>query len=139
MTLRNDQLQASLISILKSLTNITDEVTSDEIRENEWQGTQFTYPNIRIRLISNTPLSGETCGFRIIEVGFQVHSESSSSLESDRIAGIINDEMQGKARTANNITFSLRLTNLMPAFRSDAQTWRSEVLMSGVASENITA
>jgi hypothetical protein len=64
-------------------------------------------------------------------------SESDNSLQSNKIAGIINNELNGKQFIASNIAFSLRMTNLVPAIRIDAKTWRAECLMSGIASKLI--
>ncbi len=133
--LSNDEIQAELISYLKKNTAIVNALPSvDEIREDQWQGTVFEYPNIRVKLNSNVPLDAETCNHIQISISFLVFSELPSSLEADQIAGIINKELHKKQFKSNGIAFSLRTTNLIPAIRSDVRTWRSEVLMSGIAS-----
>lgn len=139
--LGNDEIQAALVGYFKSIPSIADEVTHTvnsksivDVREDQWQGRDFAYPNIRIRLISNTPLWSGDCNAHRIYLGIQVFTENDSSLNADRIAGIINSALHGKSFSASSITFSLRTTNLVPAIRSDVLTWRSEVLMTGVAS-----
>lgn len=133
--IRNDQIQSALIAYAKGKSNITDEITdgAEEIREDQWQGTTFTYPNVRLRLISNVPISHKGCRHDI-SIAWMVFSESSSSLEADRIAGIISNELHTRQFTSNNFAFSLRTTNLVPAMRVDDRTWRSEVLMNGIVS-----
>lgn len=139
--LTNKEIQAALIAYLKGQSTITSEVTHTvesksivDIREDQWQGRDFAYPNIRVKLISNTPLwSGECNSYRIY-FGIQVFTEDDSSLNADRIAGIINSILHSRSFSTSGIAFSLRTTNLVPAIRSDIQTWRSEVLMTGVAS-----
>ena len=64
-----------------------------------------------------------------------VFSESDNSLQADRIAGIINNELNGKQFITDNIAFSLRMTNLIPALHITEKTWRAECLMSGAASK----
>jgi hypothetical protein len=123
---------------LKASLTIASEVTTSsgvvEIRENEWQGRDFSYPNIRVRLISNTPLWAGDCNAFRIYLGIQVYTEDASSLNCDRIAGIINSVLHDRHFSSNSIAFSLRTTNLVPAIRSNIQEWRAEVLMTGVAS-----
>lgn len=132
--LRNDQIQAALVAYLKANTTVTAEVPAVEIREDQWQGRDFTYPNIRVRLISNTPLYAGDCNLHRVSLGILVFTEDASSLNADRIAGIIHSVLHDHHFNTSNITFSLRTTNLVPALRSNIQEWRSEILMSGIVS-----
>jgi len=68
--LRNDEIKKGLVSDAKTRSDITNEVDSSEIRESQWQGTDFAYPNIRIRVLNNRPLSGRNCNVSQIEVSF---------------------------------------------------------------------
>ena len=131
--IRNDQVQAALVAYAKGKSNITDQVTADEVREDQWQGTEFTYPNIRIRMIDNAPVAGKGCR-QDLELSWMVFTEDSSSLEADKIAGIISTELHTRQFSSNNFAFGLRTTNVVPAIRIDERTWRSEVLMSGTVS-----
>lgn len=132
---RNDEIQAALVAYLKARSAITDELPAGatEIRENEWQGTEFTYPNVRVRMISNNAAFGG-CDRSDITLGIEVFSEQASSREADRIAGIINGVMHQRSFSSSGIQFNLTTTNLVPAFRKDDRTWQSEVLMKGTAS-----
>lgn len=131
--LRNDQIQAALIAYLKAQTDVTVEIGgSTEIREDQWQGTEFVYPNIRLRLISTIPMD-EKCSLQEISFAWMVFSESPSSLESDRIAGIIHTNLHEKSFTSSSIGFNIRTTELIPAFRRDARTWMAQVVMNGTA------
>ena len=128
--LRNDQIQAAIVAYMKVQSTITAELKdgADEVREDEWQGTKFTYPNIRVRLISNEPADPE-CNLHSVTLSFMVFSEDPSSKEADTIAGIINNTLHGRSFQSNNISFSMRTTSLVPAIRSDNNTWRAEDLM----------
>ena len=129
--LRNDQVQGAWISYLKSKSDITDQlIDTDEIREDQYQSDQFTYPNIRVRIIDNTPQEGRDCNLHDITISTMVFSEEASSQQADRIAGIIMDTLQDTQFVSNNITFGVRTTSLIPAIRSDQRTWRSENIMS---------
>ena len=129
--LRNDQIQEAWVAYLKSKADILAELDdNDEIREDMWQGSQFTYPNIRVRLISNTPEASRDCNFHSIVISTMAFSEDASSQQADRIAGIIMTILQDTQFTSNGIAFGVRTTDLVPAIRSDQRTWRSEAIMS---------
>ena len=138
--LRNDQIQAAIVAYIKAQSDITNELVTaqnsngaDEVREDNWQGREFTYPNIRVRLITNEPADPE-CNLHSVTLSFLVFSEDPSSQEADRIAGIINNTLHGRSFQSNNISFSMRTTGLVPAIRSDERTWRAETLMQASAS-----
>lgn len=132
--LRNDEIQAALLAYIKARPSILAKVVANEMKEDQWQGTDFNYPGIRIRMISNMPIASKDCSQQKFEVSFMVFSELASSSEADQIAGIINNELHDKQFVSNSIAFGLWTTNLIPAIRSDIQTWRAEVLMLGLAS-----
>lgn len=133
---RNDQIQSAMIDKLKLNTTITSELPAGatEVRGYQWQGTTFTYPNVRVRMISNVENS-RNCDVSEITLSIQVFSEEPTPLECDRISGIIRSELHDKSFTQNDIHIYLRSTNLIPAIRSQVRTWRSEVMMDGLASE----
>lgn len=136
----NNQIQKNIIAHLKSIAALVAELTAfdssaNEIRENEWQGDNFVYPNIRVRMINNNP-DGDTasCNSSSVNVGIMVFTQDYSSLEADKITGIISASLHGKTYIANNVELFLRTTNILPAIRSDRTTWRAECLMQGKAS-----
>src|SRR5574343_629416 len=105
MTLRsNDEIQAALLAYIKSKTSITNVITSTEMREDQWQGSTFTYPAIRIRMISNVP-SNTNCNYNNISVSIMVFTEDASSQNDDKIAGIINETLHDKSFVSNCIAF----------------------------------
>jgi hypothetical protein len=142
-TPRNDEIQAALVAYLKSKSVIYNElITPDnpigytEIREDNWKGTEFDYPNIRVRMISNEPITDEQdCSTTIISVSFMAFSQEASSHEADKIAGIIGTSLSGKTFIQNGVQIYLRAANLIPAVSSDRNTWRSECLMQGAATQ----
>ena len=133
--LRNDEIQAAIVAYVKGKSDITDQLPagSEEIREDSWKGREFTYPNIRIRLISNEPQDPE-CNLHRVVLSFLVFSEEASSQQADRIAGIINNTLHGMSFSSNSISFSLRATNLIPAIAVSEKIWRAEALMEARAS-----
>lgn len=134
--LSNNEIQAAIIAKLKGNATIVAELASSaEIKEDQYQGTEFNYPGVRVKLNSNEPLNQDAnCPHTRIGLSIQVFTEDDSSLEADRIAGIIHKELHAYQYTINAIAISLHTTNLVPAIRSDIRTWRAEILMSGIAS-----
>jgi len=87
------EVKEGLVSYLKSKTAITDRLTdgAEEIREVQWQGSDFTYPNVRVRVRELTPHAD--CGLGTIACHIYVFSEDASSKEADEISGIIANEL----------------------------------------------
>jgi len=125
--LSNNEIQAAWVAYLKANANIIAQVGIEEIREDNWQGREFTYPNIRVRLISNEPEAGRDCNLHSVIISTMVFSEDPFSRQADTITGIINDELHDYQFVSNNISFGVRSSNLVPALRSDANTWRAEL------------
>jgi len=130
----NNEIQAAIVSKLKSLTAVTSQLNdANEIREDQWMGTEFSYPNIRVRMISNEPMQFDSC-YQNFEVTIIVFSELYSSLEADTIAGIINNELHSKTFSENNLAISLTTRNLVPAISAGDNVWRAELIMTGLVS-----
>lgn len=133
--IRTDEIQAAMVAYLKSKTAITTELPvptdgSHEIREQQWQGNSFTYPAVRVRMTSNVPTDRNGCKHKF-ECTIQVFSESPSSLEADRIAGIIANILNARQFSSNSLSFA---THIMPSpqtIRQDERTWRSEIMITG--------
>lgn len=143
-TPRNDEIQASIVAYLKGIYAIYSQLitpdfptgTASEIREDQWQGTEFDYPNIRVRMISNVPSTDDpSCANAEISVSLMAFSQEYSTQEADRIAGIISTYVSGKTFSSVGVSVYLRTVNLIPAVRSDTHTWRSECLMRGTAAK----
>jgi hypothetical protein len=134
--LRSDQIQEGLVSYLKSKPDITDLLYnsgSNQIKEDQWKGTVAFYPGVRVRIISNSPAEGGCFGSKY-SAGIQVFSEEASSLQSDMIAGVIAGIMDSRGFTSSGVAFTSNVTNVIPAIAETERTWRSEVLIDGMAS-----
>lgn len=133
MTDRPDLIAQAIIEHLKASATVLAELPDDnEIREEEWQGTGFTYPNVRVH-ITNLGTYDVACTQSPLDVRVQVYSEEPFSSQANRIAGIIKTVLHDKPFTRNGLLIYLRCT-LTPAIRSDDRTWRSEVLIRGIVS-----
>jgi hypothetical protein len=132
---RNDELKEGLISYLQSKTAITSLLYNDdanEIKESQWQGTVAYYPCVRVRIISNNPVGD--CSAGTYSASIMCYSEEASSEEADRIAGIIGNTLHNTGFTSSGIRFTVIVSNLVPAIRQDARTWRSEIFINGIVS-----
>ena len=129
----NNEVQAAIVARLKAQTTVTAEVVATEIREDQWQGTDFSYPNIRVKMLHNRPQE-DNCNKTLIDVSVQTFSEDASSLPTDRIAGIISNVLHTVQFSSGSLHITLRVVDLVPSTRSNARTWMSEVLLAGIAS-----
>lgn len=131
----NSNIQSAWISKLKSLSAVTALVPAVEIREDLWKGTDFTYPNIRVKLGNLAPTAkNNNCQIFNSEVSILVFTEQKSSKQADDIAGVIATEVWGKGFTLNGVRFTaVTLDSLAPAEvpERDDNSW--------MASANLTA
>lgn len=136
--LSNSQIQAAWISKLKSLAAVTALVTITEIREDLWKGTDFVYPNIRVKLGNLTPTAkNNDCRIFDSKVSILVFTEQKSSKLSDDIAGVVAGEVWGKGFTLNGVRFTaVTLDELVPAEvpERDENSWMSSVNLTALVS-----
>lgn len=125
-----DLLQAAIVAALKADAPLVA-VVGDEIRESQWQGTDFVYPGVRVELYSGTPI-GEKCVDTHSLVGFTIlcYSENDSSQEADQIAGLVVTALYLETLTAATFYSGLiRISGpgVRSARRMIERIWRSEV------------
>lgn len=131
--IRSNTIQAALVAYLKGKTALTSALKdgAEEIRENTWKGTEFTYPNVRVDLTSNKP--NPDCP-QPIGITFQVYSEYPTSYEADNIAGIIVDILHGSQFQQSGLKFGMDVINTIPAISNGVNLWRSDVIVLGQVS-----
>lgn len=134
----NSDIQAAWIAKSKASIAITSQVPAVEIRENQWKGTQFSYPNIRIKLGDLRPLtkSNRCLQFESL-VSFLVYTEEKSSKQADDIAEVICNEFWGKSFTVNGVRFSgIVLDSVSPADvpETDQNAWVAIVNFTALVS-----
>lgn len=132
---RNDEIQAGIVAYLKSKSAIYTLLYGndpEEIKEFMWQGTVANYPGVRVRLIDNRPT--DDCEKSQFSASILAFSELASSQEADHIAGIIAGILRRRGFQSSGVAFTVRVTNVIHAVRQDMRTWRSEVLVTGIAS-----
>lgn len=99
------------------------------VREVNWRGNDFKYPNVRIQMgtqFDATPETNCTPTYQPFDVF--VFSELHSSQEADTIAGIVEAYLRGSTFTINNVKFSnVKVLELIPALQEDPHTWRAQI------------
>lgn len=128
-------VQAAIVAHLKSKTALTSTLANaNEIRENQWQGNDFAYPNVRVAMgEQNDLVAGSDCNVSVQSFSILCFSENPSSKEADTIVGLVKDVLRNISITKNGIHFSrIRCTGLIPAIRKDERTWRSEAMFRSI-------
>lgn len=133
----NNDIQAGLIQILKTNAPIIAVVSVTEIRESQWQGTDFVYPAIRVQVAENSPMADSACSTSIVKASIWVFTEDDSSFDCNDFAGIIANELHGHSFNSNSLAFASRVSKIVPARRSELRTWRSEVQISCLVSQTV--
>lgn len=129
----NDEIQAAIVAKLKDNAALAawlaDRDSTDEIRELDWQGTQFSYPAVRVAASEQFP--GEPtskCFLTNGHVTFAIYifSEHDSSQECDQLAKIVDDALAGKRLSGTGwATMSIQPNGMLHAIRSGERTWNA--------------
>ena len=129
--------QEQVIDELQGFAALTAIVLPAEIRESQYQGTEFVYPNVRVDTRIQTPEGAGNCRTKISIENFAViaFSESDSSLQCEQVCFQIGEAMFGiqledaapvqgpawRAETVNLIQFNAPR-------RMSEKVWRGEVI-----------
>lgn len=120
----NNDIQEAIISKLKATPAVLALVPAVEIRETQWQGLDFTYPCIRVRVGPQVPTADVACTISRCQIVIQCYSENASSKESNSIAFSVVDALHGKPFSTTNMKFTmLKVVTLSEAIRRDQRTW----------------
>ena len=89
MTTTLTDVQAAIIAKLKATPSVTSLLSDPkEIREIEWVGSTFTYPNIRVR-VAEFERKNPDCDIFIVKANIFVFGENASSKTCNVIANEI--------------------------------------------------
>ncbi len=102
----NDDIQAGLVAYLKAQTTTVVALinSSGEIKEDQWQGTTFVYPAVRVDLGLQLPKAN--CDAADVTFSILCYSEDASSQEADELAGTVNNDLHRKAFTQSGVRYS---------------------------------
>lgn len=132
--------QAAWIAYLKSKTQLTSLlITSDtpngadEIRELEWQGDDFHYPNVRVSMNYFPSING--CGPDDLDVFIDVFSEQKSSKQASQIAAVIQSILQKHPFTQDGVKFPMVWVEKVDRPNRDIYAWRVTLHIKGLAND----
>lgn len=131
------QMQMAAIAYLKSNVAITSLLLDpNEIREDSWKGTDFSYPNIRVKILRTSPYTREAnCSQTSGEWILLIFSEQKSSKEADSIAGTIANILHGKKFTNSGVNFYSTLVEFVTGAEAIGDTvWISEIHLRSLMS-----
>jgi hypothetical protein len=124
-----DEVQAALIAALKANAALVAALKegASGIREAEWKGTAFEYPNVRLGRIVMTPYGDGNCTPHSQRVTFNVmaNSKLDSSKTAQTIQGLILDALDGLRISATGFVgmVPIRLVQQMPASPDPNGLW----------------
>lgn len=132
----NSDIKAAWVAKLKANAAIIALVSAQEIREFEWKGTDFVYPNIRVRLLNLTPTNtNANCQSFDSRVSILIFTELKSSKQADDVAAVVAEQFWGHTFSNSGVRFSgIILQSVSPAItpEEDTNSWRSAVEFSTV-------
>lgn len=130
----NEVLQADLLADLLAYTTLTALLASAaEVREDQYQGTKFAYPAVRLAILQQTPISErENCDHARLALAVRCYAEEASSKLADTIAGVVNGRWHRRNFHGTGWYTWLRSEGLVSAIRVSERLWRAEALFGGV-------
>ena len=128
----NYQLRIAWVAWLKDNSTVTDTLDdTDEIRELDWQGEDFSYPNIRVTC---AVVPGQ-CGITDATARISYFSEEKSSLQAIQSQGIIAKQVHNKDFTKSSVKVSgITVVDLPDAVEEDG-VWQADIMLSLSANE----
>jgi hypothetical protein len=130
----NYRVRTGLVNFLKNNSAIIG-LVSDEIRERQYQGTDFTYPAVRIRILQQKPPMDVNCNWTDLQFAVQSYSESSSSEESEKMEAEVTNFLDKKTISYDGIKiYALHCAGMLEAQRIDERTWMAETLFTAKVS-----
>lgn len=137
MMIADWQIQADFVADLKAfatLTTMLHNASANEVKEDQYQGTIFGYPGVRVAILQQTPIpDADQCDLSRLTAAVRCYAEGASSKVADQIAGVVNNRLHRRYPFHGTGWQSfLRSEGLIGAIRVDERLWRAEVLVGGV-------
>ena len=130
----NSIIQADLIAWLKARATLTALLaTNKEVREDQYQGTRFDYPAVRLSLTQQIAiLNAEQCDLARLNFSIRSYAEGGSSRVADQIAGEVNRLLHRYNFHGSGWYSWFRSAGLAGATRTGEKLWRAEAFFTGV-------
>jgi hypothetical protein len=128
----NSDIQKFLVQSLLTYASSVDLLTDNlEIREDNWHGKEYSYPNVRVKVLSQE-VSDDYCTYTVAFAEVVVFSEEPSSDECNDIAFILADYLHHKTISDSVVTndsirkISVSVSNLGGA-ESVGEIWQVRI------------
>jgi len=122
----NNLIQEAIVAKLKLDSNLTTALaTSVEVREDQYQGVDYAYPCVRVKIGEQVPKI-PNCPIYSQPFTVQSMSEKDSSKEANHIAYLVSEAIK-KGFTYKTVKFIMVSRTLVEAVRNDQRTWLAEV------------
>lgn len=125
MTATPETFKAAWITDLKAHPSVITPVSSEEVREVEYQSTDWIYPCIRVA-VEFLP-SRIYCGPDGAEIEIQVYSEQKSSKQAAKIASQIFEQYHGHPFTLGTTRFSAVVVRKVSKPERSIYAWMTTV------------
>lgn len=124
-TTTGNQIQVSIVANLKSRASLVSFLSSSsQIKESQFQGTEFFYPAVRVSVDWMPPLP--RC-LGTAEIVIDVFSEQKSSDQASTIAGEIQTLYHKKPFEQDGVKFPIVTVMKVDAPVRDVLAWNSKV------------
>jgi hypothetical protein len=130
----NQVIQADLVAWLKTQASLTSLLANaTEVREDQYQGTVFLYPNVRLAMGIQVPIteSGQ-CDLARLTFSIRAYAEGGSSKVADTIAGAAHRLLHRKQFKGTGWSSWFYGAGLDSATRTSEKLWRAEASFMGV-------
>jgi len=122
-----NEIQEALLQTLKSTATVVAKLASaSAIKEDQWHGTHFVYPCIRVNVSFHAILVLH-CSLYRTQIIIDCYSEKPSSYEANDIADTVLQAIDLDLVYNNTIKFNDIGSFILPAQRIDEDTWLSKV------------
>ena len=122
----NNDIQEAIVAKLKADALLTSALaTSAEIREDQFQGNDYKYPCVRVKIGEQVPKI-PNCPIYSQSFIVQAMSELDSSKESNNVAYLVSEAIK-RGFTYKHVRFIMISRTLVEAVRNDTRTWLAEV------------
>lgn len=126
-------IQADIVADLLAFNTLTAMLkTALEIREDQYQGTLFGYPAVRVAILNQTYIPDrDQCDHAILAFAVRCYIEDSSSKNADLLAAVVNTRLHKRNFHGTGWYSWFRSQGLVGALRVDERLWRAEALFGG--------
>ena len=119
-----ENVDAALIAYMKSVSAITTAL-GKEVRETSWQGTDFTYPALRI--YTDIIPSNNNCSPERVDAVIEIFDEQKSSKLCQHISGIIQTTFHRAPFTSLGLKFVSSIVTKVQKPERSIYAWVSRV------------